>query len=95
MRISRDEVEHVARLARLSLSDDELVSVTTQLDRILDYVAKVGRLDTANVEPTSHVVPIETGLRDDRVGTPLAPDEALSGAPDRKGDFFRVPKIIE
>ncbi len=95
MGIGRDEVEHVARLARLELTDDELVAVTAQLDRILGYVAKLNELDTTGVEPTSHVIPIDAGLRDDRVGDALSQDEALGGAPDRKNGFFRVPRIIE
>jgi aspartyl-tRNA(Asn)/glutamyl-tRNA(Gln) amidotransferase subunit C len=94
-RITRAEVEHVARLARLTLADDELAAITGQLDRILDYVAKLGELDTSGVEPTAHAAdaPARTRIDDARGGLP--PDVALANAPDRKGDFFRVPRILE
>jgi aspartyl-tRNA(Asn)/glutamyl-tRNA(Gln) amidotransferase subunit C len=95
MGIGRKEVEYVAALARLELTPEETDALTGQLDRILDYVAKLGELNTDGVEPTSQVLPAETALRDDTVRDPLPRDEALAGAPDRKGDFFRVPRIIE
>ena len=94
-RITRAEVEHVARLARLTLPEEELEIITGQLDRILDYVAKLGELDTRGVEPTSHVVAVEARMRRDVAGAGLPVEDALANAPDRKGNFFRVPKIIE
>ena len=94
-RITREEVERVARLARLTLPEEELENLTGQLDRILDYVAKLGELDTHGVDPTSHAVAVEARTRGDDAGAGLPPEEALANAPDRKGNFFRVPKIIE
>jgi aspartyl-tRNA(Asn)/glutamyl-tRNA(Gln) amidotransferase subunit C len=95
MAISTDEVRHVARLARLALSDDELGTLSGQLGQILDYVKQLDALDTAGVEPTSHAVDTGTPFRDD-VAVPFPDREALlANAPDREGDAFRVPRIIE
>ena len=94
-RITRREVEHVARLARLALSEEEKELMTRQLDRILGYVDKLNELDTSQVEPTSHVIPMENVLREDAVRPSLSQDDALANAPDREPPFFRVPRIIE
>ena len=88
-------VEHVAKLARLEFSPEEKEIFTRQLDAILTYVDKLNELDTAGVEPTSHVLPINNVFRDDVPRPSLAPDDALMNAPDRAEDFYRVPKIIE
>jgi aspartyl-tRNA(Asn)/glutamyl-tRNA(Gln) amidotransferase subunit C len=93
--ISRREVEHVARLARLHLSDDELERMRTQLDAILAYIDKLSALDVAGVEPTSHAVPLVNVMRDDTEAPSLPHAAALANAPDRAGEFFRVPRIIE
>ena len=93
--ISREEVQHVARLARLSLTDEELERMREQLDAILAYIDKLRELDVEGVEPTSHAVPLVNVMRDDDI-TPVLPQEAaLANAPDRAGEFFRVPRIIE
>ncbi len=94
MRIDRKEVEKVARLARLTLTEDEIETITPQLDKILEYVDKLNELDTSGVEPTSHVSAHPVGLREDLTTPSLSKEEALGNAPDRKDDFFRVPKII-
>jgi aspartyl-tRNA(Asn)/glutamyl-tRNA(Gln) amidotransferase subunit C len=88
-------VEHVARLSRLALSDAEVETMRAQLNGILRYIEKLNALDTANVEPTSHAVPVVNVMRDDVPGPCLPRDEALQNAPDRAGEFFRVPRIIE
>ena len=95
MNISKQDVEHVAKLARLSLSEDEKQLFTRQLSDILTYIGKLNELDTENVEPTSHVLDLHTVLREDAVRESLNPEEVLSNAPDREGSFFKVPKIIE
>ena len=93
--LSREEVLHVARLARLHLSDDELERMREQLDAVLAYIDKLKELDVEGVEPTSHAVPLVDVMRDDE-NTPCLPQEtALANAPDRAGAFFRVPRIIE
>lgn len=95
MAISQTEVRHVARLARLALSDAELETLGGQLGQILDYVKQLDRLDTAGVAPTSHAVETGTPFRED-VAVPFPDKEALlANAPDREGDAFRVPRIIE
>ena len=93
--ISRQDVQHVARLARLHLSDDELDRMREQLDAILAYVDKLRQLDVEGVEPTSHAVPLVDVMRDDALAPCLTQDEALANAPDRVDAFFRVPRIIE
>ena len=95
MAITRDEVLHVARLSRLALSPDEADRLGEQLGNILGYIKQLDRLDTRDVVPTSHAVEMGTPFRDDVV-RPFGGKEAiLANAPDREGDFFRVPRIIE
>jgi len=94
-KISRQDVEHVARLARLELSGAEKERMRRELDGILSYIDKLRALDTTGVEPTSHAVPLTNVLRDD-VETPSLPrDEMLANAPDRNRELFRVPRIME
>ena len=93
--ITRDEVERVAALARLLLSDEEAERMAAELDTILGYVETLDRLDTDGVEPTSHVIPLATPLRQDRAVAPLDPELALANAPEREGSAFVVPKVIE
>ena len=95
MKITINEVEHVANLARLTFSQEEKELFARQLDGILSYVDKLNELDTKGVEPTSHVLPIKNVFKDDEPRQSLTPDEAIGNAPDRAGDFYRVPKIIE
>ena len=94
-RISREDVRHVARLARLALSDDELARMRVEMSAILDYMDKLRSLDTTGVEPTSHAVPLRNVMREDEPAPSLPLDEMLANAPDRDGDTFRVPRIIE
>jgi aspartyl-tRNA(Asn)/glutamyl-tRNA(Gln) amidotransferase subunit C len=93
--LSREEVVHVARLARLHLGDEELERMREQLDAILAYIDKLRELDVEGVEPTSHAVPLVNVMRDDEVTSCLSQEEALANAPDRADAFFRVPRIIE
>ncbi|MBI4390337.1 MAG: Asp-tRNA(Asn)/Glu-tRNA(Gln) amidotransferase subunit GatC [candidate division NC10 bacterium] len=95
MKITLKEVEHVARLARLALSDEEKEQMRSQLDRILGYIEKLNQLDTTAVEATSHVIPMTNVFREDAVIPSLPRDEALANAPDRLEGFFQVPRIIE
>ncbi len=94
MKINRQEVEHVALLARLHLSDKEIEQFTGQLDAILTYVDKLNELDTRDVEPTSHVVKVGNVIRKDRVRESLPIEETLANAPDPDKGFFKVPRII-
>jgi aspartyl-tRNA(Asn)/glutamyl-tRNA(Gln) amidotransferase subunit C len=93
--ISRQDVEHVARLTRLALTDAERERIREQLDGILAYIDTLRALDTSATEPTSHAVPLVNVMRDDENRPCLSQDAALANAPERSGEFFRVPKIIE
>jgi aspartyl-tRNA(Asn)/glutamyl-tRNA(Gln) amidotransferase subunit C len=93
--IDDDRVRYVAKLARLSLSDDEVRGLAKDLTSILDWVKKLDELDTSNVEVTSHAVDLPTRLRDDVQRPSLTVEQALANAPERLGDGFGVPKIIE
>ena len=93
-RISRDDVAHVAWLARLDVTDDELERFTEQLGAILDHAADVAALDTTDVPPTAHPLPLRNVLRDDVVVAPLDRDEVLAQAPAVEDGRIRVPRII-
>ncbi len=93
--ISRDDVAHVARLARLALTDAELERMREQLNAILAHIDTLRAVDTTGVEPTSHAVPQFNVMRDDEPRPCFPPEDMLANAPDRAGDFFRVPRIIE
>jgi len=95
MKISKQEVEHVAKLARLDLSEQEKEKLTQQLSNILTYVEKLGELDTKGVEPTSHVLDIKNVMRDDVAVPGLAQDRALANAPEKAAGHYKVPLIIE
>lgn len=95
MKITRKEVEHVAKLARLALKEEEMEQFTSQLSDILTYVEKLNGLDTKDVEPTSHVLPVKNVLREDEARDSVDRRRALGNAPDRTEEFFRVPKVIE
>ena len=89
--IDREQVLHVARLARLRLSDDEIERMTGELSSILDHIEKISELDLDDVEPTSHVVALENVLRADEPRPSLPRERALAEAPDTDGVGFRVP----
>jgi aspartyl-tRNA(Asn)/glutamyl-tRNA(Gln) amidotransferase subunit C len=95
MKIDRVQVEHVARLARLALTEAELDALTGQMDAILGYVEKLDALDTDGIVPTAHAVPMENAFREDAVRPSLGVEKALANAPAPAGGCFRVPKVIE
>lgn len=95
MKITQAEVEHVAKLARLELTEEEQQTFTGQMDAILAYVEKLNELDTSGIIPTAHAVPMENSFRDDQIVPSIGIDNALANAPDRVEGFFRVPKVIE
>ncbi len=94
MKISKKEVEHVAHLARLNLTEEELEKMTGQLDNILSYVEKLDELDTSQVLPTSHVFAVNNAFRDDIEKESLSQAEAIKNGPQHDGSTFLVPKII-
>lgn len=95
LRITKEEVEYVAQLARLELSEGEKGELAVQLSRILEYAEKINRLDTEGVEPTAHAVPMKNVFREDEVHESLSTDDVLANAPEREGDYFKVPRILE
>ena len=95
MKLSREEVQRVAVLARLRLTPEEQSRLTEELDRILGYMDKLNQLDTADVDLFSHTANITNKPREDQVTNRPNADALLANAPDRDGTFFKVPKIIE
>ncbi len=95
MKITSEKVKHVANLSRLYLSDDEIKIFCNQLNTIIEYVEQLNSLDTDNIEPTSHVIPLNNIMRDDILAASLPAENALKNAPDATEKFYRVPKIIE
>jgi aspartyl-tRNA(Asn)/glutamyl-tRNA(Gln) amidotransferase subunit C len=93
-RIRPEEVREIAMLSRLRLTDDEVASLTADLDSILGHVTELGALDTTSVEPMTHAVPFDCPLRPDEVAPSLPVEEALANAPRREGNFFQVPRIV-
>lgn len=93
-RISRDDVAHVARLARLRLTDEELERFTGQLGAVLDHARDVDALDLDDVEPTSHPYPLRNIMREDVVSASVDRDEVLAAAPAAEDHQFRVPPIL-
>jgi aspartyl-tRNA(Asn)/glutamyl-tRNA(Gln) amidotransferase subunit C len=93
-KITREEVAHVARLARLELSDDEVETFTDQLAKVLDHAADVEALDVGDVPPTAHPYPLVNVLRADEPTPTLARDEVLAGAPVAENGQFRVPPVL-
>jgi aspartyl-tRNA(Asn)/glutamyl-tRNA(Gln) amidotransferase subunit C len=93
--ITREDVEHVAELARLELTAAEKEQFIVQLNSILTYIEKLSELNTAGVEPTSHVLPMSNVFRDDEVRPSLDRDRVLQNAPQQSHFFFKVPRIIE
>ncbi len=91
MAITRDEVLHVARLARLALTDEEVVRLTAELDAILEAVSKVSELDLADVPPTSHPLDLVNVWDEDEPRPSLSLDDVFANAPEREGDLFGVP----
>lgn len=95
MPLSREEVLHVALLARLELSEEEIERYTWELNRVLEHIEKLKELDIEGVEPTSHVVPLYNVFRSDEPGDPLPREEVLMNAPDAIDGYFRVPRVVE
>lgn len=95
MKLSNEEVKHIAKLSRLALSEEEAGEYASQLSKIIEYVEQLNNLDTSSIEPTSHVMDLGNVMVEDIPGVSLPREEALKNAPDPDGGFYRVPKIIE
>ncbi len=94
-RITREQVERTARLARLHLEPDEALEMTRSLEAILDYAALLEDVDTEGVEPTAHVLPLATPLRPDEARDTVPAERAVAGAPASSGTAFSVPKVLD
>ncbi|HID96319.1 MAG TPA: Asp-tRNA(Asn)/Glu-tRNA(Gln) amidotransferase subunit GatC [Candidatus Latescibacteria bacterium] len=95
MPVTLKDVENIAMLAKLRFTQEEKERLISQLSRILSYFEKLNELDTTDVEPTSHVLPIKNVFRDDVVTGSLPRDQILANAPDQWMGYFKVPKVIE
>jgi aspartyl-tRNA(Asn)/glutamyl-tRNA(Gln) amidotransferase subunit C len=95
MAISREQVEHVAHLARLGLSDEETDRLQQQLSAILGHMQIIDQLDTSAIPPTAQVIPVSSVMRDDVARPSLPVEDILKNAPRREGDFFKVPPVLE
>lgn len=94
MKITADQVTHVADLARLKIDPEAVEKISRQVATILTYVDTLNEVDTADVPPTSHAIALTNAFREDVVHTHLGADRALANAPSREGDCFTVPKVI-
>ncbi len=95
MKLSRDEVLHIARLARLGLTEGEVDKFREQLSDILENFEILQQVDTSNVPPTAQAIPLQNVFREDEVAASLPQNEVLANAPRKEGDFFRVPAVLE
>jgi aspartyl-tRNA(Asn)/glutamyl-tRNA(Gln) amidotransferase subunit C len=95
LKLSAQEVEHVAHLARLEITPKEKEKFTAQLNDILGYIDKLNELDTKGVEPMSHAIAVTNAFREDKVLDSIGRETTLANAPDARGEFFRVPKVID
>ncbi len=95
MKVTREQVRHIAKLARLRFDPSEEADIASQLTTILDYVEKLNQLDVENVEPMTHVLDLHNVTRPDVPVTRISSEEALANAPDADETYFRVPKVIE
>jgi aspartyl-tRNA(Asn)/glutamyl-tRNA(Gln) amidotransferase subunit C len=92
--IEKKDVEYVAWLARLELSEEEKERFTRQLGDVLEHAQRIKSLDTSGIEPTSHVLPLRNVMRDDEIKPSMSQEEALANAPQREGGYFVVPRIM-
>jgi aspartyl-tRNA(Asn)/glutamyl-tRNA(Gln) amidotransferase subunit C len=95
MALTADEVRWVAHLARLELTEVELQTMTRHLSAIIDYVNQLRQVDTEGVEPLAHPLSLHNVFRDDEPAPSLPVDAALANAPDRRGDFYAVPAVLD
>ncbi len=95
MKITKEQVEYVAHLARLDFSEAEKEKFTSQLNDILMYMEKLNEIDTAGVQPETHAISLMNAFREDIVKPSLGPEDSLANAPEEKANCFRVPRVIE
>jgi aspartyl-tRNA(Asn)/glutamyl-tRNA(Gln) amidotransferase subunit C len=95
MSVSEKDVQYIANLARLQVTNDEAKSYAKDMSSILEYMELLNEVDTSNVKPLEHVIDLDSRFRKDEAKEPLSHEDALKNAPDADSDYFRVPKVIE
>ncbi len=95
MSVSEKDVQYIANLARLQVTNEEAKMYAKDMNSILEYMEQLNEVDTSNVEPLNHVIDLESRFREDEAKEPLSHEDALKNAPDADSDYFRVPKVIE
>ncbi|MFH0846639.1 MAG: Asp-tRNA(Asn)/Glu-tRNA(Gln) amidotransferase subunit GatC [Chloroflexota bacterium] len=95
MSISREEVLHIARLARVGLTEEDVAKLTEQLSNILENFAALQKVETGDVPPTAQAIPLQNVMKPDEPRLSMSPGEVLSNAPEREGDFFRIKPVLE
>jgi aspartyl-tRNA(Asn)/glutamyl-tRNA(Gln) amidotransferase subunit C len=95
MKLSREEVLHIARLARVALTEAEITRMSEQLSNLLEHFEVLQKVDTAGVPPTAQSVTLQSVMREDKVTPSLPPEDVLANAPRREGDCFRVRAVLE
>lgn len=95
MKITKETIEHVANLARLNLTEQEKEKLTIEMASIISYVDKLNELDTTNIEPRSHVLPMKNVFREDITLTSYDREKILNNAPSQEDGCFKVPKVVE
>ena len=95
MAVTKNDVEHIAKLAKLEIKDDEINEFTSQLNQMIEYVDKLNELDTENIEPLSHPVEGENVFREDVLKNSISTDEALKNSASKTEEYFKVPKVIK
>lgn len=95
LKITKEQVEHVAHLARLNLTDEEKEQMTKDMEAIIEFADQINALDISDVDPTAHVIPINNVFREDEVRPSMDRDELLKNAPNQDSGCFSVPKIVE
>jgi len=95
LHLSTEQVQHIARLARVEIGEEEVERFSEQLSAILDYFQRLQQVDTEGVSPTAHTLPLHNIFRDDEPEPCLEPEEVLANAPQREGDLFRVKAVLE
>lgn len=95
MKVTRETIQHVADLARLNITDAEMDKLTVEMENIISYVDKLNELDTKDVKPMEHVIPIQNVLREDRVTGSFDREVLLKSAPSQENGCYKVPKVVE
>jgi aspartyl-tRNA(Asn)/glutamyl-tRNA(Gln) amidotransferase subunit C len=95
MKITQEVIEHVANLARLNLSEQEKEKLTSEMANIVAYVDKLNELDTSDIQPTAHIIPVKNVFREDKTQEPYDREKILANAPSHEDGCFKVPKVVE